>query len=75
MGGQFLVSPDRDDMHDLLELGTRAGALLKQRRETVAVGETSSGGLIAESLLAVPGASAFLTMRVRNAARSGERAQ
>jgi nicotinamide-nucleotide amidase len=34
-------------MHDLLALGARAGALLKQRGETVSVGETSSGGLIA----------------------------
>lgn len=47
------------NMRDLLELGARAGALLKQRRETVVVGETSSGGLIAASLLAVPGASGF----------------
>jgi PncC family amidohydrolase len=46
-------------MHDILALGARAGALLKERRETVAVGETSAGGLISASLLAVPGASAY----------------
>jgi PncC family amidohydrolase len=46
-------------MHDILALGARAGALLKQRRELVAVGETSAGGLISASLLAVPGASAY----------------
>jgi PncC family amidohydrolase len=46
-------------MHDILALGARAGALLKQRREIVAVGETSAGGLISASLLAVPGASAY----------------
>jgi nicotinamide-nucleotide amidase len=46
-------------MHDLLALGARAGALLKDRRETVAVGETSAGGLIPASLLAVPGASVY----------------
>lgn len=46
-------------MHDLLALGSRAGALLKARGETVAVGETSAGGLISASLLAVPGASAY----------------
>src|SRR5437868_6237167 len=46
-------------MHDLLALGARAGELLKERRETVAVGETSAGGLISASLLAVPGASAY----------------
>lgn len=46
-------------MHDILALGARAGALLKERRETIAVGETSAGGLISASLLAVPGASAY----------------
>ncbi|MBI1407213.1 MAG: damage-inducible protein [Caulobacter sp.] len=46
-------------MHDLLALGARAGALLRQRGEKVAVGETSAGGLISASLLAVPGASAY----------------
>jgi PncC family amidohydrolase len=46
-------------MHDILKLGARAGALLKQRREKVAVGETSAGGLISAGLLAVPGASAY----------------
>jgi PncC family amidohydrolase len=46
-------------MHDIYALGARAGALLKERRETVAVGETSAGGLISASLLAVPGASAY----------------
>lgn len=48
-------------MHDILALGARAGALLKERRETIAVGETSAGGLISASLLAVPGASAYFT--------------
>jgi nicotinamide-nucleotide amidase len=35
------------------------GDLLKARAETVAVAESSTGGLIAASLLAVPGASAY----------------
>jgi PncC family amidohydrolase len=35
------------------------GALLKQNRQTVAVAESSAGGLISASLLAVPGASAY----------------
>ncbi|MBL6750951.1 MAG: CinA family protein [Nevskia sp.] len=46
-------------MHDILAMGARAGALLKARGEKIAVGETSSGGLISASLLAVPGASAY----------------
>jgi PncC family amidohydrolase len=34
-------------------------ALLRERRETVAVAESSAGGLISATLLAVPGASAY----------------
>ena len=37
----------------------RVAALLIARRETVAVAESSAGGLIAAALLAVPGASAY----------------
>ena len=33
--------------------------ILKQRDQTVAVAETSAGGLVAAQLLAVPGASAY----------------
>lgn len=46
-------------MSDILAIGARAGALLKARGEKIAVGETSAGGLISASLLAVPGASAY----------------
>jgi PncC family amidohydrolase len=46
-------------MHDIFVMGARAGALLKERGERVAVGETSAGGLISASLLATPGASAY----------------
>ncbi len=46
-------------MQELLPLAERLGALLKARGETVAVSESSSGGLVAASLLAVPGASAY----------------
>ncbi|RYD60055.1 MAG: damage-inducible protein, partial [Sphingomonadales bacterium] len=46
-------------MNEVFELGSRAGMLLKSRGETVAVGESSAGGLISASLLAVPGASAY----------------
>ena len=46
-------------MRELLPLAERAGALLKQRGETVAVAESSSGGLISAALLGVAGASAW----------------
>ncbi|HEX2364480.1 MAG TPA: CinA family protein, partial [Bradyrhizobium sp.] len=35
------------------------GALLKERKETIGVAESSTGGLISAALLAVPGASAY----------------
>jgi nicotinamide-nucleotide amidase len=40
-------------------LGSDIGALLKQRRETLAVAESSAGGLINAALIAVPGASTY----------------
>ena len=46
-------------MNDLLPLAERAGSLLKARNETIAVAESSAGGLISAALLAVPGASAY----------------
>ena len=46
-------------MESLATLGTAVGMLLKMRRETVAVAESSAGGLINAALVAVPGASAY----------------
>lgn len=46
-------------METLLPLAERAAALLKARGETVAVAESSAGGLVAAALLAQPGASAY----------------
>lgn len=46
-------------MRSLVSLGETVGALLKQRGETVAISESSSGGLVSAALLAVPGASAY----------------
>jgi nicotinamide-nucleotide amidase len=46
-------------MRELLAVSERIAALLKQRRETVAVAESAAGGLITAALLAVPGASAY----------------
>ena len=42
---------------DLSAMAASLGALLKERKETVAVSESSAGGLISAALLAVPGAS------------------
>ena len=46
-------------MNSLIDLGRAAGALLKERKETLAVAESSAGGLINAALVAVPGASAY----------------
>jgi nicotinamide-nucleotide amidase len=46
-------------MNDLLPLAEKAAELLQKRRETIAIAESSAGGLIAASLLAIPGASAY----------------
>lgn len=46
-------------MQTLLDLAAHAGALLLSRGQTVVVAETSAGGLVSASLLAVPGASQF----------------
>jgi nicotinamide-nucleotide amidase len=43
----------------LSQLGGIVGALLKERRHTIAVSESSAGGLINAALVAVPGASAY----------------
>jgi nicotinamide-nucleotide amidase len=50
-----LNSPD----NPLSRLGGAAGGLLKERKETLAVAESSAGGLINAALVAVPGASAY----------------
>ncbi|HUF91775.1 MAG TPA: CinA family protein [Candidatus Limnocylindria bacterium] len=46
-------------MGELTPMAATVGALLKARRETVAISESSAGGLISAALLAVPGASAY----------------
>lgn len=46
-------------MEELLALGGEAGQLLKDRRQTIAVAESSAAGLISAALLSVGGASAY----------------
>jgi PncC family amidohydrolase len=46
-------------MQSLIDLGNAVGALLKERNQTLAVAESSAGGLINAALVAVPGASAY----------------
>ena len=47
------------DIASLLALGIRVGDQLVARGETIAVAESSAGGLISAALLARPGASAY----------------
>jgi len=46
-------------MNDLSSMASAVGAILKARKQRVAVAESSAGGLISAALLAVPGASAY----------------
>jgi nicotinamide-nucleotide amidase len=46
-------------MSNDLSIAAALGALLKERKQTLAVAESSAGGLISAALLAVPGASAY----------------
>ena len=46
-------------MKDLTTLGKTVGELLKTQKHTIAVAESSAGGLISAALLSVPGASAY----------------
>ena len=46
-------------MDTLIPLAEQVATLLKKRKETIAVAESSAGGLISAALLAVPGASAY----------------
>jgi nicotinamide-nucleotide amidase len=46
-------------MQELVAIAGKIAVILKTRRQTIAVAESSTGGLISAALLAVPGASAY----------------
>jgi len=46
-------------LENLAAIAAEAGAMLKARKQTIAVADGATGGLISASLLAMPGASAF----------------
>lgn len=46
-------------MQTLLPIATEIAEILKARKETIAIAESSTGGLISAALLSVPGASAY----------------
>ena len=46
-------------MRELLPQAEKIAVLLKARKETIVVAESSAGGLMSAALLAVPGASAY----------------
>ena len=46
-------------MNELAAMAATVGGLLKERKQTVGVAESSAGGLISAALLAIPGASAY----------------
>jgi nicotinamide-nucleotide amidase len=55
----FMISPVADPRDSLTALGAAVAELLKARKQTLAVAESSAGGLINAALVAVPGASAY----------------
>src|SRR3569833_3034663 len=54
-----LAAPWGFDMHALAPLAEQVAARLIARKQTIAIAESSTGGLISAALLAVPGASAY----------------
>lgn len=54
-----MATPSSTTLPSLAEIAQRVGAALKERKQTVAVVESSAGGLVSAALLAVPGASSY----------------
>jgi nicotinamide-nucleotide amidase len=53
------VKEEEHMANELSGMSASLGALLKERKETVSVSESSAAGLISAALLVVPGASAY----------------
>jgi PncC family amidohydrolase len=54
-----MVTSESSNLPSLADLAERVAAVLIERKETIAVVESSAGGLVSAALLAVPGASRF----------------
>jgi nicotinamide-nucleotide amidase len=54
-----MPTPNSTTLPSLADIAQRVGAALKERKQTVAVVESSAGGLVSAALLAVPGASSY----------------
>src|SRR4051812_47107082 len=46
-------------MKDLVDIAAKIAAVLTSRKQTIAIAESSTGGLISGALVAVPGASSY----------------
>src|SRR3954451_13285931 len=46
-------------MKDLVAIAEKVATVLTERKQTIAIAESSTGGLISAALVAVPGASAY----------------
>src|ERR1700722_14742864 len=60
-------------MKELVAIAEKIAVKLIERRQTIAVAESSTGGLISASLLAVPGASAYFLGSAVGYTRDGRR--